>query len=555
MLREIRVENLGIIAEATMTLGPGMTAVTGETGAGKTLVVEALKLLAGSRADSSLVRDGSDEGRAEGRFELTPEHLEMLSAVEAVDGAEELVLTRAVPSEGRSRAYVNGRLVPVGVLAEIGDVLIELHAQHGHQTLLRRTAQRSAVDAWAGTDVESAASAYGSARRRLEEIEASLGALGGDDRERVRQIDLLRFQMEEIDAAGIEDPTEDERLAARAALLADADAHREAAEAALVHLDEAAQDRLGEVVDSLGSRGPLEDLAGRAAVLQEELSDLARDLRSRRDEIDDDPAQLAALQERRAVLTQLRRKYGEDLHAVLAFRAETRRRLAELEDAEQRAVELEAERTDVRAAVQEAGAALSAARREAARPLADALTEAVQELAMPGAQLTVEVRSEALAADDGVPPPAGVDEVEFLLAANPGESAQPLRRVASGGELARTMLAARVVLSGGPPTMVFDEVDAGIGGEAGVAVGRKLAQIADAHQVFCVTHLAQVAAFADHHLVVRKQDRRGRTVAEVELVEGSERVVELSRMLAGHGTARAREHAEELLGAARERSR
>jgi DNA repair protein RecN (Recombination protein N) len=377
----------------------------------------------------------------------------------------------------------------------------------------------------------------------LQRIAAELDGLGGDERARARELDLLRFQIGEIDAAGLDDAAEDVALEAEEALLADAIAHREALAAAYGAVEGPALDTVGAAAAALAGRAPFAELADRLRGMQAELAELGRDLRVALDSVEDDPQRLEEIRARRALLRELTRKYGETLTDVRAYADETRRRLAELEGYEQRAAELEHTREATRARATETAAAVSRARLAGAGSLAEAVTPHLRELAMPAAAFEVVVEP-ADSTDDGA------DRVTFLISANPGEPPRPLGKVASGGELSRAMLAARVVLSEAPPTLVFDEVDAGIGGEAGAAVGRLLADLAGTHQVLVVTHLAQVAAYADAQVVVEKREQGKRTVASAETVTGEERVRELSRMLAGVGeSTHARSHAAELLDA------
>ena len=532
VLVELRVESLGIIDELRVVLGVGLTAITGETGAGKTLVVGALELLLGGRADPGLVRDGADEARVEGRF-VEP------------DG-EEVVLARVVSPAGgaRSRAYINGRLATASELADRGAALVELHGQHTHHSLLTPAEQRAALDHAAGEPASAALAEYRDARTEMGRIDDALAALGGDARTRAREIGLLRFQLDEIDAAEIIDPDEDDALAAQEELLADAEAHRDALADARTNLDGPALDGVGAAVGALDDRAPFAPLAERLRALQSELTDLAQELRLVADGLELDPARLAEVRERRHRLHELRRKYGESLAAVVAYGEEVRTRLADLEGYETRADGLDAERAAARRRADAAAATLGRVRRDAADPLARAVTERLTGLGMPSARFEIDV-------DDAPPGDDGADAVTFLLAANAGEPIRPLAKVASGGELARSMLALRVVLAteGGRATaFVFDEVDAGLGGEAGRAVGAALAELAERRPVLCVTHLAQVAAFADAQIVVEKHTEGGRTVADASLVLDAARVRELSRMLAGVGdSTHAHRHAEELL--------
>jgi DNA repair protein RecN (Recombination protein N) len=533
-LVELHVVDLGIVADLKLVLGPGLTVITGETGAGKTLLVEAIELLVGGRADATLVRDGAIEARIEGRF-VHPET------------GDETVAARVIPRDGRSRAYVDGRLATAGELVELGTALVDLHGQHAHQSLLDPAVQRAALDRFAGEAALVALAAYRAARRAVRGVDDDLDALGGDERARAREIDLLRFQVDEIAAARLDDPSEAEALEAEERRLADVVGHREAVTVAYEALEGAALDAVGRAVAALEGRRALAELADRARGAQAEIADIEQELRHELERVDEDPDRVEAVRQRRHLLHELGRKYGATLNEVIAYGAEAGARLAELEGYEARAAALEARRRELAAEADAAATALSAARRAAAVPLARAIEEHLQLLAMPQATLEVAVEP-GEATDDGV------DRVDYLLAPNPGESARPLARAASGGELSRAMLAARVVLTEAPPTLVFDEIDAGIGGEAGVAVGRLLAMLGARHQVLCVTHLAQVAAFAGTQIVVEKTvehvGRRERTVASAGVVDGDARVSELSRMLAGVGdSSHARRHAAELLAA------
>jgi DNA repair protein RecN (Recombination protein N) len=526
MLCELRVENLGIIPEALVTVGHGLTAITGETGAGKTLLIDALALLCGERADATVVREGAEEARVEARF--------------LVDD-DEVVLARVVPAVGRSRGYVNGRLATAGELATWGRRLVDLHGQHAHQSLLVPAEQRNLLDRFAGDEAAQARAQVRDSRARARRIGEELAALGGDAQARAREVDLLRYQLAEIDDAALTDADEDVRLQVEEELLADAEAHREALAAAHEQLAGPAADAVGAAVTALAGRAPHATLHDRLRALQAEVAEAAHDLRLAHEAVVVDPEQLARVQARRARLHELARKYGPTLADVVAYAVEARARLDDLERHGERTAELERVRAEADAEAAAAAATLSALRPRAATPLAAAASEHLQALAMGRATLEVAV-SPAELTDDGA------DDVSFLLAANVGEPARPLARTASGGELSRAMLALRLVLSEAPPTLVFDEVDAGIGGEAGTAVGRALAHLGARHQVLCVTHLAQVAAYADHQLAVSKVDAGGRTEARVALLLDDARVTELARMLSGEqSSAVAREHAADLL--------
>jgi DNA repair protein RecN (Recombination protein N) len=540
VLTELRVSQLGVIEDVRVVLAGGMTALTGETGAGKTLLVDAIQLLLGGTSESMMVRAGAAEAVIEGRF------------ASADDGSEggtdgETILARLVPAHGRSRAYLDGRMVAAAQLADHGHTLIDLHGQHAQQTLLAPAAQRAALDRSGGISTDEVTGA----RRRIREIAAAQEALGGDARTRARELDLLRYQLAELEGAGLEDPDEDELLMEEEERLADASGLREAASTAWRDLtgDDGIVDHLGAVVAAVAGRKPLAELEGRVRGLAAELADVAADARSVAESAEDDPARLAAVGARRRLLTEIRRKYGESLGAAMDYREDIRHRVEELMAHDSRAAALDAERQQAEGELQEAAARLWQARRSAAPALARSVEAKLHELAMPKARFDVEIGAER-----------GSDKVTWRLGANPGQPLLPLTKVASGGELARTMLATRLVIGAAdeagaderdPPTLIFDEVDAGVGGEAAVAVGRALSALAEHHQVLVVTHLPQVAAFADHQLVVRKDTAGNRTVADVTEVRGPDRVVELSRMLSGSPDSEtARRHAEELLSRA-----
>ena len=515
-----------------------MTAITGETGAGKTLVVEAIELLVGGRADPRAVRAGADEAVVEGRF-VPPERM----GAGGGDGVTERVLRRVVPAQGRSRAHIDGAMATAAELAELGRGLVDLHGQHAHQSLLHPATQRAALDTFGRVDLTPLALA----RRRQAELDAVLADLGGDARARAREVDLLRHQVAELAAAAIVGPDEDVILAEEEDRLGDAEAHRQSAASAHARLtaESGALDTVGLAVAAVQGRGPLGAIEQRLRGLAAELADAAGDLRHAAEGLESDPVRLEVIRERRQLLSDLRRKYGATLTEVLEFAAEAEHRLRHLEQLEARSAGIEAELQAAASQVAAAALEVRRQRRAAAPDLAAAVQGRLAELAMSRVELRVEVEG-----DDG-------GEVTFLLAANPGEPAAPLSKVASGGELARAMLALRLALTGAAlgaegagrvPTLVFDEVDAGIGGEAALAVGRSLAALSRDHQVLVVTHLPQVAAFADSQVVVEKQESNGRTISTVAVAEGEGRVRELARMLSGQPDAGpARAHADELL--------
>lgn len=579
VLEEMRIRSLGVIDDAVVELSPGFTAVTGETGAGKTMVVTSLGLLLGGRADPALVRIGAKAAVVEGRIVMRPDAPAALRAEEAGaeldDGA--LLISRTVSAEGRSRAHVGGRSVPVGLLAELADDLVAVHGQTDQQGLLRPARQRQALDRYAGDAVAVPLEKYAAAHRRLRAVAGELEEITTRARERAQEADLLRFGLDEI--AAVEPLSgEDTELAAEAERLGHAESLSSAAQVAHAALAGNVEDPEGvdagalvagahRALESVRSHDPaLGALAERIGELGILLGDVAGELAGYADDLDADPLRLAAVEERRAALTQLIRKYGSTGHAgntvdsVLEWAERGSVRLLELDGDDERIEELTAERDGLRLELSALAQALTDARNEAATRFASAVTEELASLAMPHARVTIDVRQ----AEDpeGVEVggrlvaygPSGADEVELLLAPHPGAQPRPIAKGASGGELSRVMLAVEVVFAGSDPvpTYLFDEVDAGVGGKAAVEVGRRLAKLAKSAQVIVVTHLPQVAAFADRQLLVEKTNDGSVTRSGVTVLEGEARIRELSRMLAGHeDSASARAHAEELLAAAR----
>ncbi|MER7467635.1 DNA repair protein RecN [Streptomyces sp. NPDC097981] len=569
----MRIRSLGVIDDAVVELSPGFTAVTGETGAGKTMVVTSLGLLLGGRADPALVRIGAKAAVVEGRIVMRPDAAAAVRAEEAGaeldDGA--LLISRTVSAEGRSRAHVGGRSVPVGLLGELADDLVAVHGQTDQQGLLRPARQRQALDRYAGDAVAVPLEKYGAAYRRLRAVAVELDEITTRARERAQEADLLRFGLEEI--AAVEPLAgEDAELAAEAERLGHAESLASAAQIAHAALAGDVEDPEGVDANTLvaGAHRALEAvrshdaalgaLAERIGELGILLGDVAGELAGYADDLDADPLRLAAVEERRAALTQLTRKYGDSIDAVLEWAERGSARLLELDGDDERITELTAERDGLRAELSLLAQALTDARVEAATRFASAVTAELASLAMPHARVTIDIRQ--IEDPDGVDVggravaygPSGADEVELLLAPHPGAQPRPIAKGASGGELSRVMLAVEVVFAGSDPvpTYLFDEVDAGVGGKAAVEVGRRLAKLAKSAQVVVVTHLPQVAAFADRQLLVEKTNDGSVTRSGVTVLEGEDRIRELSRMLAGHeDSVSARAHAEELLAAAR----
>jgi DNA repair protein RecN (Recombination protein N) len=575
VLEEVRITGLGVIEDAVLELSPGFTVVTGETGAGKTMVVTGLGLMFGGRADPARVRPGAERATVEGRLRVDPGGRVAQQVLEAGgeldDDGGTLIVSRSVSAEGRSRAYAGGRSVPVSLLTYLADDLVAVHGQADQQQLLRPGRQRQALDRFAGPGLHAVLTDYQRAYQRHREIRAELDELTMAARDRAAEADDLRRGLAEIERA---EPAEGED----ALLLAEEDrlAHADALHAAATTAHEAllgdpssgsieASDAVSllaaarQALEAVASHDPaLAGLAGRLSEAAYLVSDVAGELASYVQSVDSDPARLAAVQERRAELTRLIRAYGglvhgpgdaavPDLSAVLAWAKQAASRLTELEGDDDRITSLAGEEAQLAAIVAELAGRLTELRRAAAESLAAGVTAELTALAMPHAKLAVAVTP---AGDFGL---LGADEVEIRLAAHPGAPMLPLSKGASGGELSRVMLAIEVVFAGADPvpTFVFDEVDAGVGGKAAVEVGRRLARLARLAQVIVVTHLPQVAAFANTHLVIEKADDGSVTRSGLIRLDDAGRRDELSRMLAGLEESEfGRAHAGELLAAA-----
>jgi DNA repair protein RecN (Recombination protein N) len=551
VLHELRVENLLLIERADLALGPGLNVLTGETGAGKTVLAHALDLLLGGKPRSGIVRPGASEAYVEGVFALPAALREELED-RLPEDADELVLARRVSAEGRTRAYVGGRSATAGDLAELGGALLSFYGQHEHRRLTLASAQLEILDGFCGPDQaarrEAFAAAYARERGLREELEALRARAGARDRE----LDLLDWELEEIDRAQPDEAEEESLLAERERLRHVSALLAAAGGAASALGEEGAAEGLAGAARALdGTRGvdvSLDALADRAQALLVEADDLASELRHYTKSIDGigAPTRLDEVEERLALLDRLKRKHGGTIAAVLAYGEECRRRRAELAGAEEALEAGEAALEAARAALASQAAELRAAREAAASELAGAVVDRLAALAMDGATF------EARVTERGGYGPAGGDDVEFLIAPNPGVPAGPLRETASGGELSRVMLALMgVAAEAGPATLVFDEVDAGIGGQTARAVGEQLRDLAEGRQIICITHLPQIASLADRHFTIVKDTTTDTARTTVTRLERAAVVGELVRMLgAEDGDAAARRHAKELLKAA-----
>jgi len=558
VIEEIRLRDLGVIAQATLPMGPGFTAITGETGAGKTMVVTGLGLLLGQRADSGAVRSGAAQASVEGTW-IVPEDGPVAERVreaggdlEPIGGGDaELYLARTISSEGRGRATVGGRTAPAGVLADLADQLVVVHGQSDQLRLRSAVAQRDALDRFGGAPIADALRAYREAYERWRALDAELGELTRDRDARAREAEDLRLLLADIERIDPQ-PGEDDDLTRRSERLSHAEDLRLAA--ATAHATLSSDDDVPDVValaaeakralERAAERDEaLTSLAEQAADIGYRAADLAQALAGYLADLDETgPQELAAVEERRAELATLTRVHGT-VDAAIELLQTGSARLAELDDDGDRIGRL-TEESDAAAAVLDAAAAtLTAARTEAAERLGAAVTDELRALALPDARLVVDVAPGAASS-------AGRDEVTILLAPHPGAEPRSVSKGASGGELSRVMLALEVVIAGTDPvpTFVFDEVDAGIGGAAAIEVGRRLARLAESSQVVVVTHLAQVAAFAGNHLTVVKANDGSVTASSVRRLEGPEREAEMARLLSGLADSDAAlTHARELL--------
>lgn len=554
MLATLRIKNLALVTDLTLDLRPGYNVITGETGAGKSILIGALNLALGERADRTLLRSGCDSCVVEAVFDVTRLRAPLADFLEA-NGLEpcadgQLLLKRVFTAAGTNRQFINGSPATLHLLAALGQWLVDLHGPHEHQSLLQPARQLAILDAFGGLEAER--EAFAERLRRRDALEAEKAALIVDEKTFAQQLDLLRFQTREIAAAQLR-PDEEESLVQE---------HQRAANAArLLELSRAALDALAEndtaLLVQMGAVGrllqELQRLDAGAAPLAElhaqalaTLTELQRELSRYADRVELDPARLQQLEERLNLIHALKRKYGATLAEVIAFGEAAQRKLRALESRDAELARLNAELDALDAELRRAGRALSAKRRAVIPRLVQAVRRELADLGFARSDFDIALTTAAEA--DARPTARGFDGVEFLFAPNPGEPAKPLRAIASSGEIARVMLALKTVLAAQDdvPVLVFDEVDANIGGETATVVGRKLKQLAAHRQVLCITHLPQVAAPADAHFVVTKRVERGRTLSEVTLLDRAGRVAELTRMLGG-GDAAARRHAEALL--------
>ncbi len=558
MLNTLRIKNLALVAELTLELQPGYNAITGETGAGKSILIGALTLVLGERADRTLIRAGADSCTVEAVFEVSGLRAPLAgfleeNGLEPCDG-HQLVLKRTFTAAGANRQFVNGSATTLDKLATIGDWLVDIHGPHDHQSLLHPSRQLAILDAFGG--LQEQRSQFAELVRKRVALEDEKAALIVDERTYAQQLDLLRFQAREIAAARLQSG-EDDQIQAEHQRSANAAKLLQLSQVALGLLSEnetAVLTEAGIVGRTLAELHRIDAGAGGLMALHEQATESLRELQTElsryADKVDVDPARLAELEERINLLQSLKRKYGPTLGDVIAFGEESKRMLQRLESRDAELALLNGELAKLDGELARLGQQLSAKRKNVIPKLSKAASAQLADLGFKQSRLDVEIKSLDISSltELGTRNTSGFDTVEFQFAPNPGEPARPLRGIASSGELARVMLALKTVLAAEDevPVLVFDEVDANVGGETALAVGQKMQQIAAKRQVLCITHLPQVAASADAHFVVSKEVHDGRTISEIALLDRKSRIAELSRMLGGQSVA-ARKHAEAML--------
>jgi DNA repair protein RecN (Recombination protein N) len=557
MLTTLRIKNLALVSDLTLELQPGCNVITGETGAGKSIIIGALNLVLGERADRTLIRSGEESCSVEAVFDVKKLRAPLKNFLEE-NGLElceenQLVLKRTFTSAGMNRQFINGSATTLATLTTIGEWLVDMHGPHDHQSLLHAAKQLAILDAFGGLEKER--DAFGDLVRRRAVLENEKSALIVDEKTYAQQLDVLRFQVQEISTARLQ-PEEEKSV--------EEEFNRASNAAKLLQLSQTALDALSENENSLLTQsgvigrvlGELQRVDSGAKNLvelhtqvTETLRELQTELSRYADKVDVDPARLAEVEERLNLIHSLKRKYGATLAEVMAFGDEAKQKLQSLEsrDAELARLNVALEKLD--GEILSAGKKLSTARKKVIPQLAKAVGKQLADLGFKQSKFDVAITSESEVSNLKFPiPQNGLDTIEFQFAPNLGEPAKPLRAIASSGEIARVMLALKTVLAAEDeiPVLIFDEVDANVGGETANAVGEKMKQISAKRQVFCITHLPQVAAPADAHYVVTKQVKNGRTISEITLLDKKSRVTELARMLGGQSDA-ARKHAEALL--------
>ncbi|MCL5611062.1 MAG: DNA repair protein RecN [Chloroflexi bacterium] len=571
MLTELHIQNFAIIDKLNLKLGPGLIILTGETGAGKSIILDAVDVLVGGRADATMVRAEADNAFVEGMFQLKGPEKEAVQLIlkreDLLDDPDYVTLTREIRREGRSTARVNGRTAGVSLLKEIGAALVDIHGQSEHLSLLDWRAHLGLLDRYA--DIAKPLSEYRQSYQKLLTVRRELNDLRTAQADADRRLEMLTFQADEIESAKLK-PGEEDELRKECDRLANAESLAQYAQHALEILDEgsqesvAASDLIGQAAQALAGLAKIdkaqEDLANQAAVLEDTVADVVRSLRDYLEEIEFNPKRLDEVEERLNLIHHLTRKYGGDIPAVIAFGVDARKQLENISNAGERIGTLETEENKLLQALSKQAQTLSDKRKSSAEKLGKGIEIELDDLKMAAARFGVDFQTKP--DPNGIPLADGsrvafdlngLDRIEFLVAPNPGEGLKPLAKIASGGETSRLMLALKNILAKADeiPSLIFDEIDQGIGGRVGLTVGFKLWHLGRTHQVFCVTHLPQLAAFGDQHYQVQKLIQGNRTLTRVERLEGEPQLLELSQMLGevGEGTLRS---AHELMQVARQ---
>ena len=548
MLELLRIQNYALIDELEIEFGPGLNAITGETGAGKSIIVGALNLVLGGRASSDALREGAKQAKIDAIFRIAKPSSRLCATLADQDiilENNELLLSRVVTAEGRSRAYVGGNLVPISVLAEVGDELVDIHGQHEHQSLLKIERQLNLLDAFANADTSPVADLVA----QLRDIDKTIAELETDDRERARRVEFMRHEVGEIDTAN---PVvgEDDDLKARRNLIDNAErVFNLAATTRTTLYDDDEKPAIAQLDAALAAINELVAIDERFKPLSEQvlsarttIDEVAAEIIKYTDALEFDPEELETINQRLALISDLKRKYGASIQGILDYRDRCRREIENHDFRDTKLAEARLEREKLLQAANKAAQTLSERRKNAASKIDKQITTALAQLGMKGGAFKTTIEPANLSS-------TGIDKVEFLLSANPGEKPKPLRTVASGGEISRIMLALKATFAGADriPTLIFDEIDAGVGGRIARDVAAKLKQLSQSHQIVCITHIAQIAAAADHHYTVTKTSTKTRTATSVAPITGDPRIEEIARLLDGSAAQLSLDHAKSLL--------
>ncbi len=551
MLKELRIKNLAIIGDLAVSFSRGLNVLTGETGAGKSIIVDALGLALGDRAQPDMIRAGEKEASVQAYFDLE-ENFSLPDI--GIDISEGLVLRRTLSSPGKSRAFVNDTMVTLQTLSEIGKSLVDIHSQHEHQSLLKAEKQRELLDSYGRLETEVAAVAL--LFREVQSLKVSLDKLETSGRERAHRLDLLRYQVNEIDSASLK-AGEKETLDEERNILSNLSKLNELTEASyslLYSADNSCTERLSAVLSRLREMYAIDASVDETLKILESAKPLIEDaaiaLRGHREKYNVDPDGLETLEDRLEQIRKLEKKYGEGIEGILEYRGRAEEELKALVNSDERLSSLSADLQHKEAALTQAAELLSEKRKKTARKIEALIISNLKDLAFGNPAFRIDLRREK--GDDGkyIVNACGLDRIEFLFSANPGEPMKPLARIISGGELSRVMLALKSILAevDSLPVLIFDEVDAGIGGRTAGSVGEKLRAISGKHQLLCITHLPQIASRGDFHLKIEKKEKNKRVFVDVREIAGRERLDEIARMLSGTSTETSLKHAEELLG-------